>query len=255
MKPAILACCLAGVAAAAARGAETKPVGELTLHDFAAKWMMQQDDLADRDRYREANRALLATADPRPRVVLMGDSITFHWGTEDLPAGDRILLVNRGIAGQNTSQMLLRFEDDAIALKPAAVVILGGTNDLRAYQGDPAAAAATAIDRIIGNITAMADIAQGRGVKVILAAVPPIGGDQALTRDPAAIVKLNDRLKEFAASRHYPFADYYAALADSQGALPAALSSDGLHPNANGYHLMEAKLKAALTGLGPLQRE
>lgn len=253
MRPAILACCLA--AAAAASGAETKPVGELTLHDFAAKWMMQQDDLAERGRYREANRALLATADPRPRVVLMGDSITFHWEAEDLPAGGKALLVNRGIAGQNTSQMLLRFEEDVIALKPAAVVILGGTNDLRAYEGDLAAAGAAAIDRIVGNITAMADIAQGRGVKVILAAVPPIGGDQRLTRDPAAIVKLNDRLKEFAASRHYPFADYYAALADSQGTLPAALSGDGLHPNTSGYHLMEAKLKAALSGLGLTQQD
>ena len=122
-------------------------IGEMKLHDFAAKWMVQQDDFADIGAWREANRILLASADHRPRIVLMGDSITYHWQAKDLPAPAGLNLLNRGVAGQNTTQMLLRFEDDVIALKPAAVVILGGTNDLRAYVGDPAGQADGMIER------------------------------------------------------------------------------------------------------------
>ena len=230
---------------------EARTIGDLRLRDFAAKWMVQQDDLAQLGYYREANRTAMASTDARPRIVLMGDSITFHWTPEHLPASNRLNLVNRGIPGQNTTQMLLRFEDDVIALKPAAVVILGGTNDLRAYVGDPAAAGSDMVERIARNVTAMADIAQGRGVKVILCAVPPVGTDRAkLARDPATIVRANAWLQSFAESRDLPFVDYHAVLADATEDMPGRLSVDGLHPNADGYRLMWPRLQAAFERLG-----
>jgi lysophospholipase L1-like esterase len=236
---------------AASEPSETRAVGDLRLRDFAVKWMVQQDDLAQIGYYREANRVVMASTDARPRIVLMGDSITFHWTAEHLPASSHLNVVNRGIPGQNTTQMLLRFEDDVIALKPAAVVILGGTNDLRAYVGDPAAAGPDMVERIARNVTAMVDIAQGRGVKAILCAVPPVGTDRTkLARDPATIVKVNAWLQSFAQSRDLPFVDYHAVLADATQDMPARLSVDGLHPNADGYRLMWPRLEAAFERLG-----
>ena len=226
-------------------------IGDYSLHDFAAKWMMQQDDIPEIGRYEAANRALIANGDTRPRVVLMGDSITDHWdAAQGLASGD-LNVVNRGIGGQNTSQMLLRFEDDVVALKPAAVVILGGTNDLRAYVGDPASVGPSALKRIARNITAMSDIAKARGIAVVLATVPPVGADrEAVSRDADAIMAVNAWIAAFAAERGYPVADYHAALVDPAGVLPPALSADGIHPNAQGYDAMRPSLTKALSAVG-----
>lgn len=230
---------------------EPRAVGQMSVHDFAAKWMVQQDDLAEVGRYAAANQALGPPSPGRARVVLMGDSITVHWIAADLPAPAGLEVVNRGVAGQNTTQMLLRFESDVVALQPAAVVILGGTNDLRAYAGDPAAAGPQMLERLERNLTAMADIADARGIKVVICAIPPIGADAArLQRDPASLRQADAWLKAFAAARRYPFADYYAALADPAGALPASLSEDGLHPNTAGHRLMWPRLRDALAALG-----
>lgn len=231
-------------------------IGDYTLHDFAAKWMMQQDDLAEVGRYREANAALAASGDKRPRIVLMGDSITDHWDALEAEPHEDLLIVNRGIGGQNTSQMLLRFEDDVVAQKPAVVVILGGTNDLRAYVGDPASVGASALARISRNITAMSDIAKGRGFKVVLATLPPVGADrEKVSRDAQAILTVNAWIKAFAAERGYPVADYHAALVDAAGVLPSSLSPDGIHPNADGYAAMRPALAKALAAAGyPISR-
>ncbi len=231
--------------------ANGRGIGDYTLHDFAAKWMMQQDDLAEIERYREANAALIASNDKRPRVVLMGDSITDHWDALEAEPHKDLLIVNRGIGGQNTSQMLLRFEDDVAALKPAVVIILGGTNDLRAYVGDPASVGASALARISRNITAMSDIAKGRGFKVVLATLPPVGADrEKVSRDGEAIKAVNAWIKAFAAERDYPLADYHAALVGPDGVLPPALSPDGIHPNADGYAAMRPALAKALAATG-----
>lgn len=232
---------------------EPRGLPDMRLHDFAAKWMVQQDDLAEISHYREANQRLAAAADKRPRIVLLGDSITFHWPADALPAAQRQLVLNRGIAGQNSTQMLLRFEDDVVALAPAAVVLLAGTNDLRVYVGDPAAPATAdaVLARLRRNVTAMADIAQARGIALVLCAIPPIGTDSArLARDPATLRRANAWLREFASARKLHFADYHAALADAGGTLPERLSADGLHPNAEGYRLMLARVEAALAELG-----
>jgi len=216
----------------------------------ASERMLWQGDVAGTRVHAEANAALLASGDERARIVLIGDSITWHWESQWLPRLDGALLVNRGIAGQNSSQMLLRFEDDVIALAPVAVVILAGTNDLRVDAGSLAEAAPAILTRIRSNVTAMADIAAANGVKVIISAIPPIlRGMQGERRDPQTLAAANHWLRGFADQRGYAFADY-GVLADSHDDLRADLSADGLHPNADAYRLMQPVLAAALERAG-----
>ena len=211
-------------------------IGDYTLHDFAAKWMMQQDDIAEIARHAEANAALREQPATKPRLVMFGDSITEHW---QYPSLEGVELINRGIAGQNSSQMLLRFEDDVVSLAPKIVVILCGTNDLRTYVGEPSSIGGSAHARISRNVRAMADISRANDIKVILCALPPVGSDlQQVSRDTLAVQAVNRWLREFAARRNYPFVDYYLALADDDGHLPPQLGQDGVHPNPAGYERM-----------------
>ncbi len=236
--------------AAAPQAEDRHGLPDLTVHDFAAKYLMQQADIADLHIYRDDNAALIASADSRPRIVLLGDSITFHWKPDYRPAPLSLNVIDRGIVGQNSDQMLMRFEDDVVALRPAVVVLAGGANDLRIYAGAPAEARAAVIQRIARNITAMADIADARRIKVAVAAITPCRGCEALNRDPATLVAANDWLHRFAAERHYPFIDYYAALTGKDAGLTAVLGQDGLHPTPQGYALMWPRLQAALGALG-----
>lgn len=216
----------------------------------ATERMFWQGDAAGANVHAQANADLLASGDGRARVVLIGDSITWHWQPQWLPSLDGTLLVNRGIAGQSSSQMLLRFEDDVIALAPVAVVILAGTNDLRVDAGTLADAAPGILARIRRNITAMADIAAANGVTVIISAIPPIvPALQGERRDPQTLAAANRWLQAFAERRGYAFADY-RVLADSQGFLRETLTADGLHPNAEAYRLMQPVLAAAITRAG-----
>ncbi|MEJ0037914.1 MAG: GDSL-type esterase/lipase family protein [Gammaproteobacteria bacterium] len=235
------------------------PIGDFKLHDFAAKFMMQMDDIAEIGGYRDANRKLLAEDDARTRAVLLGDSITYYWEPACLPAPAHLDLVNRGIPGQNTSQMLLRFQDDVVALKPAAVVILGGTNDLRVYIGEPSDPHSNGaiVERATRNITSMVDIATARGIRVILCTLPPLGMNHTnLGRDPGTQRTINSWLKSFARSRDFPVADYHEALADERGQLSEGLSSDGLHPNRGAYELMWPRLRDCLSAVSlPSMRE
>lgn len=222
-------------------------IGDYTLRDFAAKWLMQQCDLAEVCVYREANRALLAGNDRRRRIVFIGDSITEFWtDLAELQTGS-VAILNRGIRGQNSSQMLLRFEDDAIALEPACIVLLCGTNDLRSYVGDACSVAEGAQQRIVRNVTAMADIAQARGIALCLAAIPPVNPAHPVHRDPSAIVAINAWLADFAATRRLDLIDYHRVLVDAAGHLEAAFSEDGLHPNAAGYARMKQALQRCAT--------
>jgi len=222
-------------------------IGDYTLRDFAAKWLMQQCDLAETNVYREANRALLAGEDRRQRLVFMGDSITEFWADLAELQTEAVAIVNRGIRGQNSSQMLLRFEDDAIALRPACIVLLCGTNDLRSYVGDAGSVAEGARQRVVRNVTAMADIAQARRIALCLGAVPPVNPAHPVHRDPSAIVAINAWLADFAAARELDFIDYHRVLVDAAGHLDAAFSEDGVHPNAAGYARMRRELQHCAT--------
>jgi len=217
-------------------------IGDYTLRDFAAKWLMQQCDLAEIGFYRAANNALLAGSDSRRRIVFLGDSITEFWSSlADLDTAETVVL-NRGIRGQNSSQMLLRFEDDVIALQPALIVLLCGTNDLRSYVGDAAAVGVSAQQRIMRNVTAMADIAMARNVPMSIGAIPPVNPAHPVHRDPAAILAINLRLNDFATQRRLHLIDFHRALVNEAGCLDTAFSADGVHPNAAGYARMRMEL-------------
>jgi lysophospholipase L1-like esterase len=207
-------------------------IGSLAMPALAQQPAADPADLA---RYREANHRLIASADTRPRIVLMGDSITDFWKRQDRLASPRLNLVNRGISGQTTDQMLLRFRQDALALEPVKVAILGGTNDI--FHGVDGST-------IVRNIAAMADLADRYHVQVILCSIPPMGNGPLDLRQ--RIVAVNQQIQAIAKSRHYRFADYHAALADEGGNLPPTLAPDGVHPNAAGYARMWPVLDEAL---------
>jgi lysophospholipase L1-like esterase len=212
-------------------------------------------DWPDLARYREANRAVAAPAQGEVRVVFMGDSITDAWPQPRFGAffpGRPYL--GRGISGQTTPQMLIRFRPDVIALAPKVVVILAGTNDIAGNTGP------MTDEQIQGNLASMAEIARANGVRVVLSSILPVSeyhvrpGDTAppqTTRRPMArITSLNGWMKAYAAANGHVFLDYVPAMTDAKGLLRAELSEDDLHPNAAGYAIMaplaEAAIQAAL---------
>jgi len=208
-------------------------------------------DFAGFYRYAAANAALGAPKPGEPRVVFFGDSITDNWPKEGyggfFPGKP---YVNRGIGGQTTAQMLVRFRADVIELRPAAVVILAGTNDIAANAG-PAKP-----EQIQDNLASMAELARVHGVGVVLASLLPVSDDkkdangQPLTRTvqrpTESIRALNRWLSEYAAKNGHVFLDYFSAMADARGLLRPELDDDGLHPNARGYAVMAPLAEAAI---------
>jgi len=224
--------------------------GDYSIRDFATKFLIQQDDFAEVERYREANAAERAFTNARPAVALMGDSITDFWPLDAIAIPPGLRLLNRGIAGQNSSVMLLRFQADVIALAPAAVVILAGTNDLRAYVSDPDAMTEVTLERLGWNLAAMIDMAKGRGIAVAMSTLPPVGGELiSVARSPRAVDAVNAWIRAFAETRGLPVADYYTALADGSGLLSPQHSDDGIHPNRCAYDLMAPALIGAIEAL------
>jgi lysophospholipase L1-like esterase len=202
-------------------------------------------------RYRYANAQLAAPAKDEQRVVFMGDSITDAWpdprNGEFFPGKPYI---GRGISGQTTPQMLVRFRPDVIALHPAAVVILAGTNDLAGNTGP------MSLEEIEGNLASMSELAQANKIKVIFSSVLPVydGGHNAegkplvMTdrRSPEKILALNQWIKSYAAEHDDVYLDYFRAMADDKGFLKKDLSEDGLHPNPAGYQVMAPLAQAAV---------
>ena len=188
-------------------------------------------------RFAAENRAVTR----RPSVVFMGDSITELWIKEDpgFFSADR---VDRGISGQTTPQMLVRFRQDVIALHPRAVHIMAGTNDIAGNTG------ATTLATIEGNIQSMAELARANGIKVMLASTPPaVAFRWAPDKHPAPqIVALNAWLRHYAAANGFTYVDYYAALAGPDGGMKEALASDGVHPTPAGYAAMRPIALAAI---------
>ena len=226
------------------------------LLNTAATLAEQLQDWNQLGRYHEANQELMKRPVEPGRVVFMGDSITDGYRLDEAFPGKPY--VNRGISGQTTAQMLVRFYPDVLALKPAAVIVLAGTNDIARNNGPQT------LEMIQQNIMAMTELAQGHGVKVILCALLPIsdrtiipaggrgGGPtpqpriQSVQRPPADLLKFNAWLKSYAAEKGAVYADYYAATVDAQGFLREGYTGDGLHPNAQGYTLMTPVASAAI---------
>ena len=208
-------------------------------------------------RYSAENAKTAAPARGENRVVFMGDSITDSWRLAEYFPGRPY--INRGISGQTTPQMLIRFRPDVIALKPKVVAILAGTNDIAGNTGP------MTLEMIEDNIRSMSELAAANGIRVVLASVLPISdynknarGEQTIrsvARPPEKIVALNKWMKEYAAANKLVYLDYFSATVDDRGFLKEALANDGLHPNADGYKLMaplaEKAIAAALNQKDP----
>ncbi len=208
------------------------------------KLHMLTRDFGQLCRYAADNRALNGAP---VRVVFMGDSITDNWINLDHGFWTEGR-VDRGISGQTTPQMLVRFRADVLALRPRAVHIMAGTNDVAGNTG------AATIETVEGNIETMAELARAHGIKVILASIPPAAAfPWSPGKQPAPqIAALNAWLKTYARRNSFTYADYHAAMADAAGAMKPGLSSDGVHPTAAGYAVMRsialAAIRAALGG-------
>ena len=196
-------------------------------------------------RYAGANQQLPAPQAGTPRVVLMGNSITDAWPGADptfFAATKPYEYVGRGISGQTTPQMLLRFRQDVLDLHPTAVVLLAGINDIAQNTG-PYSEQAT-----LNNLMSMAELARAHGVRVILSSVLPaydFPWRPGLTPAPK-VLALNAKLKEYARLHHFTYLDYHPALADERQGMKGAYAQDGIHPTLAGYRVMEPLLQKAV---------
>lgn len=202
-------------------------------------------DFGDLAHFRAADLKLGPPAPGQDRVVFMGDSITEAWNLQKSFPGKAY--VNRGISGQTSSQILVRFRQDVIDLQPKVVVILAGTNDLAENTG------AVTLSQVEGNLMSLAQLAAANGIGVVLCSVLPTVHYwwHPEVKNPAPrIAALNKWIKSYAAEKDYVYVDYYSAMADAAGGLPRKLSPDGVHPSPAGYAVMaplaEAGIKKAL---------
>lgn len=203
-------------------------------------------------RYHEANSKVAAPIKNEARVVFMGDSITDSWDDTTRYSGffPGKPYINRGISGQTTPQMLIRFRPDVIALKPKVVVILAGTNDIAGNTGP------LTLDAIADNLASMAEFARTHGIRVVLASVLPISdydkdreGQPIIRtrqRRPEQILALNTWMKNYAARNGATYLDYFSAMVDDKSFLKDELSEDGLHPNQKGYDVMAPLVEQAI---------
>lgn len=206
------------------------------------------NNFANYNRYKEANAKLAAPTKDENRVVFMGDSITDSWNLKEYFLNEPF--INRGISGQTTSQMLLRFRPDVIDLKPKVVIIFAGTNDISFNTGP------ITLQQIEGNIMSMAELARANGIKVILASLTPVSdynknkaGEaivRTVQRPPAQILELNKWIKNYAAENNFIYLDYFSATVDDKGFLKPEIANDGLHPNAKGYEIMKPLAEKAI---------
>ncbi|MGH6615062.1 SGNH/GDSL hydrolase family protein [Sphingomonas sp.] len=219
------------------------PAAELAAYRAAQAEQVKRD-WAALCRYRADNARLAGRPAAEHRIVFIGDSITENWSVAH-PGFFANGVINRGISGQTTPQMLVRFEADVIALQPKAVHIMAGTNDLAGNTGPT-----TMLD-IRNNIIAMVALARANGIRVFLASTPPAGAFswRPGLKPAAQIIQLNDWLRSYAKRVGATYLDYHAALATSEGALRRELSPDGVHPNNDGYAAMEPIARRAISSL------
>ncbi|WP_233588562.1 SGNH/GDSL hydrolase family protein [Flavobacterium sp. LS1P28] len=203
---------------------------------------IQAQDWPNLSKYQEQNVALKPPAAGQQRIVFMGDSITEFWSATNSEYFSGKPYINRGISGQTTPQMLIRFRADVIALQPAAVLILAGINDIAGNTGP------TTLDRIENNIISMVELAQANQIKVILCSVlPAFDFPWKPNQNPAVkVMELNQLLKKYADANGIIYLDYFSAMVDESNGLKAAYSGDGVHPNKLGYQVMAPLAEKAI---------
>ena len=241
------ACCLAVAGFAQAPAAQPQPqVADPELQALIPE--LQRAHLALNDwpnlaRYRDANAKTPPPAPGENRVVFMGDSITDGWGKGQAPFFPGKPYINRGISGQTTPQMLVRFRPDVIDLKPKVVVTLAGTNDIAGNTGPES------LEDIERNLSSMSELAKVNGIRVVLASVMPVCDSlkaQTARRPPQKIDALNSWIKNYVAQNGFVYLDYYSAMVDSSGMLKQDLTLDCLHPNDAGYAVMAPLAERAI---------
>ena len=199
-------------------------------------------DWANLNRFKSENENLTLPKPDENRVVFMGNSITQGWIEQCPEFFEGKPYVNRGISGQTTPQMVLRFRQDVVDLKPKVVVILAGTNDIAGNTGP------STLEMILDNLKSMTEIAKANGIKVILSSVLPAfdypwkPGVNPNEKIPA----LNKMIKDYADQNDVIYLDYFSAMTDERNGLPIKLSEDGVHPNVDGYKIMEPLVEEAI---------
>ncbi|HOI79289.1 MAG TPA: SGNH/GDSL hydrolase family protein [Petrimonas sp.] len=199
-------------------------------------------DWANLTRFKEDNAKIGMPRTCDDRVVFMGNSITQGWIEKVPKFFENRPYINRGISGQTTPQMLVRFRQDVINLYPKVVVILAGTNDIAGNTGP------STLEMIEDNIHSMTELAQSNGIQVVLCSVlPAFDYKWKPGLEPAGkIVELNRRIKKYAETHGAVYCDYFSAMADERNGLPESLSGDGVHPNPEGYALMAPIAETAI---------
>ncbi len=210
----------------------------------ASRIAVYTDDYGQLARYRDANTALKPPVAGENRVVFFGDSITDIWNiAESFPGKPYI---NRGIGGQTTSQMLVRFRQDVITLQPKVVVILAGTNDIAGNTGP------ISNEDIEANFSSLAELARAHNLRVIFSSILPVhnytpkGEEFFAQRSPERILALNAWMKDYCVANNLIFLDYFSAMVDDKGLLKRDLADDGLHPNKAGYAIMAPLAEKAI---------
>lgn len=206
-------------------------------------YSQQYNEMINLKRYEKANSELQTPTNKEKRVVFIGNSITDGWASQRPEFFSENNYVGRGIGGQTSPQLLSRFRQDVINLKPKAVVINIGTNDVAENTGsyDP--------EFTLGNIKSMAELAKANGIKVILSSVTPAGEypwRKEIKNVPDKIKALNKEIEAYAKANKFAYIDYFSEMCDENGALRSNLGDDGVHPNAEGYAIMESLAKKVI---------
>ncbi|OIQ38589.1 MAG: acylhydrolase [Bacteroidetes bacterium MedPE-SWsnd-G1] len=203
---------------------------------------LNAQDWANLESFKEANTPFLNGDEDDPEVVFMGNSITIGWYNTNPDFFNTNNYVNRGIGGQTTPQMLVRFRPDVIDLKPKVVVILAGTNDIAGNTGP------STIKMIADNIFSMCEIAEANNIKVVISSVLPVYDyPWKPGLEPAQkIIDLNLLLKEYAAKNGHEYLDYFSSMVDERNGLITEYGYDGVHPNDEGYKVMTELVQKSL---------
>ena len=203
-------------------------------------------DWPNLSRYQDENRSVGLPEKGKQRVVFMGDSITEEWSNLYPDYFDTKGYINRGIGGQTTPQMLIRFKPDVIDLEPDIVVILAGTNDIAGNTGP------SNVKMITDNIFSMAELARAHQIKVVLSSILPVfeyEWAKEIKDVPATIDSVNDELKKYVNDHGLVYLDYFSSMVDERKGLNKDYTYDGVHPNQDGYILMSSLAEKVLSRL------